>query len=239
MKEKEKTKTKDVALLLMAGKGERLFDELKVKKQFYKFDGKELFLYSLESLALSGCFRDIVLVVSKEDAEKTADIVHNDPLLQKTDISIILGGESRNESVGNAVKALRRRKGNFNILIHDAARPFLTVDHVKNIMAKTYRADALTYAIPVADSIFHNAGKGIQYMDRKDLYQVQTPQVFDYRKLLEIYDDGYDPDCTDDFSKAVRAGLKTLPLPGDLILFKVTGKDDLLLLKRLSAMPVE
>ena len=234
MKNKEDTKVKDIAVLMMAGKGERLFSSLHVKKQFFKLDGKELFLYSLESLALSQCFKNIVLVVSPEDHEKVLEIVKKDNLIPWRKVMIVDGGESRNETVFKAFKSLKKQKGNFFVLIHDAARPFLTVELIENIMSKTYRADALTYCLPLADSLFRDDRRGISYLDRKDLYQVQTPQVFDYRKLLSLYEQGYDPKGTDDFSKAVQAGLKCLPVPGDLSLFKVTGKEDLVLLRKLS-----
>ena len=75
MKNKEDTKAKDIAVLMMAGKGERLLSSLQVKKQFFKLDGKELFLYPLETLALSECFKSILLVVSPEDKEKVSEIV--------------------------------------------------------------------------------------------------------------------------------------------------------------------
>ena len=234
MKNKEDTKAKDIAVLMMAGKGERLLSSLQVKKQFFKLDGKELFLYPLETLALSECFKSILLVVSPEDKEKVSEIVRKNKQISRRKISIVDGGNTRNESVYNALKSLKKQKGNFYVLIHDAARPFLTVEQVKDIMSKTYRADALTYCLPLADSLFRDDRRGIVYLDRKDLYQVQTPQVFDYRKLLTIYEQGYDPNGTDDFSKAVHSGLKCLPLPGDLCLFKVTGKEDLALLRKLS-----
>ena len=52
MKNKEDTKVKDIAVLMMAGKGERLFSSLHVKKQFFKLDGKELFLVGLGKFVL-------------------------------------------------------------------------------------------------------------------------------------------------------------------------------------------
>lgn len=231
----EKKKTKDVAILVMAGKGERLYQSLHVKKQFYKLDGKELFLYSLETLVLSECFREIVLVLSPEDEEHVRTLLKGNKIFSRKKISFVPGGKTRNESVFNALKSLKKTKGDFFVLIHDAARPFLSIEQVRNILSKTYRADALTYCLPVADSLFRDDTNGISYLDRKNLFLVQTPQVFDYRKLLAIYEGGYDPNGTDDFSKAVHCGLKTLPLIGDLTLFKVTGKEDLHLLKRFSA----
>ena len=237
MREKNEWKKNDVAILLLAGKGERLLSALKDKKQFLDFDGKALFLHPLTSLVLSRCFSKIVLVLAKEDEERVRRCLRQDAFLQKEKFKFVYGGQTRNESVRNALNSLDKKKGNFFVLIHDAARPFLTEKQVEAIMSKTYRADALTYCIPLSDSLFRQDGKGIEYLDRKNLYLVQTPQVFDYRKLLSLYRTGDVEDTTDDFSKAVRAGMKTLPLPGDLSLFKVTGEDDLSLLRMLSVLP--
>ena len=237
MNAQNKLKRKDVAVLLLAGKGERLYDALKVKKQFLEFDGKALFLYPLTSLVLSKRFSKILLVHAEEDRKKVQDCLLKDSILRKEKFEFIIGGKTRNESVRNALKAIKGKKGNFSVLIHDAARPFLTVKQVSFIMDKTYRAEALTYCIPLADSLFRQDGKGIAYLDRKNLYLVQTPQVFDFDKLVELYQNPDYEDTTDDFSKAVRAGMKTLPLPGDSSLFKITGKDDLALLSMLSVLP--
>ena len=234
MRSQEKDKAKDIAVLMMAGRGERLFSSIKVKKQFFLLDGKELFLHSLESLCLSKCFHEILLVISKEDEEHVWQSISDDKIVNKRKIRIVHGGETRNKSVENALFSLKKKRGNFNVLIHDAASPFLTVPLNQNIIAKTYRADALTYCLPLADSLFKEDGKGIVYLDRKNLYQVQTPQVFDFRKILAVFEEGYDPECTDEFSKAVSAGLRTLTLLGDLSLFKLTGKEDLQLLRKLS-----
>lgn len=233
MKNKETAKVHDVAILMMAGKGERLFDSLHVKKQFYRLGDQELFLYSLKTLYFSGCFRKIVLVISEEDRAHVQEVLKASGVFDLRRISLVSGGNTRNESVGKALFSLKKSKGRFYVLIHDAARPFLTKEQVTNIMSKTYRAEALTYCLPLADSLFREDRSGIVYLDRKNLFQVQTPQVFDYQKILAIYEEGYDPNGTDDFSKAVHAGLRTLPLVGDLSLFKVTGKEDLRLLEKL------
>lgn len=237
MDQQNRRKNKDVAILLLAGKGERLIDVLKVKKQFLEFDGKALFLYPLTSLVLSKRFSKILLVHAEEDQKQVQECLRKDPVLRKEKFEFVVGGKTRNESVRNALKSIKNKKGNFSVLIHDAARPFLTVEQVGNIMDKTYRADALTYCIALADSIFRQDGKGIRYLDRKNLFLVQTPQVFDYEKLVELYRNPEFEDTTDDFSKAVLAGMKTLPLPGDASLFKITGKDDLSLLSMLSVLP--
>ena len=91
--------------------------------------------------------------------------------------------------------------------------------------------DALTAAIPVHDSLLRETESGIEYIPRDGMFQIQTPQVFRLRKILSIYEQGYDPNDTDDFRKAVKAKLSCAIVRGESDLFKVTEIDDLRLLE--------
>ena len=225
----------NTAILLMAGKGQRLYEVIKEEKQFLKFNGKELFLYPLKALIDSETFDRIIVVTSKQDLERTADLIASNFEGTQQDIMLITGGSDRNESVKCALFYLANIVDEGYVLIHDAARPFLNQNHIRKIMAEKEGCDAITYVTPCSDSLFRKNGEDIEYLDRKNLYLVQTPQLFSFRPLLNVYLNGYKYTETDDFSKCVRSGMKTKTIEGDSLLFKVTGQEELSLLEYLES----
>ncbi len=226
-------KRENTAILLMAGKGERLYEVIKEEKQFLRFNGKELFLYPLKALIDSERFDHIVVVTSRADLERTADLIASNFEGTDQDILLITGGSDRNESVKCALFYLANIVTDGDVLIHDAARPFLNTGHIEKIMNEKEGYDAVTFVTPCSDSLFRKNGDEIEYQDRRNLYLVQTPQLFSFRPLLNVYLNGYKYTETDDFSKCVRSGMKTKTVEGDSLLFKVTGKESLSLLEYL------
>jgi 2-C-methyl-D-erythritol 4-phosphate cytidylyltransferase len=224
-----------IGIILLAGSGVRLYPVIHEKKQFYPVSGKALFLYSVEAFLSSGLFSEIVLVADSDDLGRTQNLVRNDPqIAKKAKISYVSGGKDRNESVLNSLLFLRKRKGNFFIFIHDSDRPLVSQKLLKVLAKGTEKYEALTPVIPVHDSLLRQKGKNISYIDRSNAFSIQTPQVFDFRKILKVYINGYDPEDTDDFAKAVRAGMKAHTVRGEAQDFKITEKDDLELFQSLT-----
>jgi len=219
---------KNILVLLLAGEGLRLYSAIKVKKQFYQINGTEMFVFPLKQAIQSQVFSKIILVTNSEDIPLVKQMLFKNGL---PSFDIIAGGNSRNESVQKALMVLKSEADDFRIFIHDADRVLITSDFFISLEKECQDAEALTPVIPLQDSILKKTDSGINYLDRKDLFLVQTPQVFDYRKLLEIYENGYDQNDTDDFKKAVVQGLKCKTVIGDALNFKVTSMSDLKILK--------
>lgn len=217
-------------VLLLAGNGTRIYSDIHMKKQFYPLLGKELFLYPLETALESGFFSSVVLVVDSEDISTVRAIVEQKI---KTEISItyVAGGRDRNESVFHGLKSLLPDSEDEVVYIHDAARVLLSRDLLFRLNQAMKDHDALTAAIPVHDSLLRETEIGIEYIPRDGMFQIQTPQVFRLRKILSIYEKGYDSNDTDDFRKAVKANLSCAVVRGESDLFKVTEIDDLRLLE--------
>jgi 2-C-methyl-D-erythritol 4-phosphate cytidylyltransferase len=93
--------------------------------------------------------------------------------------------------------------------------------------------DALTPVLPLSDSLLMEEEGKILYQERKNRYLVETPQVFTFEKILAVYESGYDLADTDDFQKAVRAGLSSGLVEGESLDFKLTSREDLSLLEKL------
>lgn len=231
-----KIQDKDVAILLLAGSGTRLYGDIQIKKQFYPINHKELYLYSLDAFLKSNLFQRIVLVIDKEDQERIAlNLKNKVEIPEDTEISLVYGGKDRNESVYHGLVSLKDIGKDCAVFIHDAARPLIEQKELLELHDEIRFHDALTLMLPLHDSVLKEKNGKICYVDRKNLYRVLTPQVFIYSKILAIYENGYDKKDTDDFKKAVSASLDCKLIRGEAKNFKVTEIDDLKLLESIIA----
>ncbi len=218
-------------ILLLAGSGSRLYEKIHIKKQFYKLQGKEMFLYPLNSAVTSNMFSHIVLVIDKEDEDKVKEILKRE--FKNHEFILTYGGKDRNESVKNGLLALKGLNDDSYVFIHDSDRVLLSKEYILELSKAIQGYDGLTPVLSLHDSILKAKDDDISYLSREDLYLIQTPQVFSYKKILDIYENGYDKNDTDDFKKAVSKKLKVRIYPGLYENFKVTTIDELELLKRI------
>lgn len=219
-------------ILLLAGSGTRLYSKIHMKKQFYPLSGKPMFCHPLKSAIESDLFSKIVLVIDKEDEEKVKNIVRK----EYPDICFLYayGGKDRNASVQNGLSALKgHSRMDATVYIHDSDRVLLSASYLLQMDEEFRGYDAMTPALSLHDSILRSEGNQISYLNRDGLYLVQTPQVFRLDKILSLYEHGYDQKDTDDFKKAVTAGMKTHIIPGKYENFKVTTIDELALIERI------
>ncbi|WP_261664449.1 2-C-methyl-D-erythritol 4-phosphate cytidylyltransferase [Deinococcus sp. Marseille-Q6407] len=155
-------------------------------------------------------------------------------------VRTITGGATRQDSV----RLLLDATGAEYVLIHDAARPFLSADIVQAVQAAVQRSEAATVALPVADSLVRGgeAAPGgpafwAEGVPREDLWAVQTPQGF-RRELLQAAHAGATAagfSATDDAGLVARLGHPVELVPGDARLLKVTRGGDLALAEALAA----
>lgn len=174
----------NIGIILIAGSSTRLIKDISIKKQFYKINNKESFLYSLETFIKSKLFRRIYLTIDKNDE----DIVKSILSKQKYDfdIKIVYGGASRLESTFNTLSAIKEDNLTSSyVFIHDGARPLVSED----LLNRLYNQVKLTNsAIPYTD--IYNSMYSIKenkYVQRKDYIQIQTPQVFSFNLIYNSY----------------------------------------------------
>ena len=115
------------------------------------------------------------------------------------------------------------------VLIHDAARPFLTGDVLDRLFTGLTQYDGAVAALPVVDSLKRGADGQIDAdVDRAGLWRAQTPQAFDFTAIHEAHrTTADDPALTDDAAVARGAGLTVALVDGDEALFKITTPADL------------
>jgi 2-C-methyl-D-erythritol 4-phosphate cytidylyltransferase/2-C-methyl-D-erythritol 2,4-cyclodiphosphate synthase len=145
----------------------------------------------------------------------------------------VAGGATRQESVRRGLHGLAEAGFHGIVMIHDAARPFVSAALIGRAVAAARRAPAAIPALPVTDTIKRVDARGQveETPPREFLVSVQTPQVFDFATLLAAHDaaraagqDGF----TDDGALMEWAGHRVTTFPGDPANVKLTHPEDFL-----------
>ncbi len=220
----------NIAIILMAGKGERFSSSL--PKQFMKFDEEELFLYPYDVFAISPCIDFVILVVPKGFEKYTENLLSKNEAFKEH--VVINGASSREESTFEALKFLYDSNVNKSslILIHDGDRPFLTEKLIEDNIETAKINGAAVTAIPSTDSLamMTNDKDGIEYyLKRSNVYQLQTPQTFEFSLLYEAFSLCKDSlkDYTDEGSLMLSSlGRKPKIVLGDKRNIKITFRSD-------------
>ena len=186
------TKKRCTAIVLAAGSGSRM--KSKVAKQFMMLDGKPLIWYALQAIENSQIIDDCILVTGAEDIDYVRKEIVEHYGFHKVDI-ITAGGAERYLSVGNALRIIAdddMRVPNHDgyVFIHDGARPFLTEEIIRNTYEAVQRYHACVAAMPSKDTVKIADENGFAAItpERKNVWSIQTPQVFDVQLILSAYE---------------------------------------------------
>lgn len=184
-------KKRCTAIVLAAGGGRRMNST--VAKQFMLLGDKPLLWYSLQAAEQSGIIDDCILVTGKEAVSYVKKEIVEKYGFSKVD-TIVPGGRERWESVANAVavldspdRAVPNRDG--YVFIHDGARPFLTEEILERAYEAVQEYRACVAAMPSKDTIklADEEGMAVSTPDRRLVWSVQTPQVFDTELIVKAY----------------------------------------------------
>ena len=138
---------------------------------------------------------------------------------------VVLGGKRRQDSMGEGLKRVKEAEW---VIIHDGARPLVTIDLIERGIAAAEETGAAVAAVPVTDTI-KVAGEGDivrQTLPRQYLRAVQTPQVFRLDVIQNTYRHTFG-DVTDDASLVEKAGYKVKLYMGSYDNIKITTPNDL------------
>lgn len=215
------------AIIVAAGSGTRLGARL--PKAFIDLGGKPLFLHSLATFCAHKKITEALLVVAGPMLQKAVDLIHQSSI--SIPVRVIAGGEERWQSVKNGAVAA---SGTW-LLVHDAARPFVTAAVIDAVIAKSATFECVVTATPENDTVrTHKNDVAGAVVDRSTLVRVGTPQLFKRKLLLEAFEKSGLNDLSPDFSSAVtdeavliQAMGKPVGLAaGDPINFKITTPAD-------------
>jgi len=174
------------AIILAGGSGKRT--NLKIPKQFVKIDGKKhIITYSFNSFNKNKNINEIIVVLPDEnwvDVFNEELHCHHQSEFPKK-IKFIQGGKTRSESSIIGLHACSEKTT--NVLIHDAVRPFISQRLINEIIVKLTKYDAVIPALDCMDSIVKIKNNSFDYLDRKKIKYIQTPQGFNYKLIYSAY----------------------------------------------------
>ena len=145
---------------------------------------------------------------------------------------LCMGGKTRYESVQNGVRSINNP--NAWVAIHDGARPFIEPSQLKDAFSQAFAKGNAVFAAPAKDSLRQSLNDGSsRFVDRSQFYYVQTPQIFQQKDLLPVYEQQPDPLFTDDATVMELAGFQIHLYPGNYENIKVTTPEDWILAERI------
>ena len=182
--------------------------------------------YPLEGL------QQIIVATSKAFLDDTRQILSDIPGDIKKEC--VVGGKERQHSIRNALGFI----GDLDlVIVHDAVRPFVKLDHIETCCKAASEIGAAVLGVPAKDTIKRIDDEQIiqETPSRKYLWQTQTPQVFRKELIVEAYSKAMEDDFigTDDSSLVERLGQKVKMVEGNRANFKITYPLDLKIAKLL------
>jgi len=222
---------KVAALIVAAGRGQRAGGPL--PKQYLDLNGQPILRHSVKAFLDSGLVDIVQVVIHPGDR----------PLYDESTIGLIIaepctGGASRQESVRLGLEALAAETPDL-VLIHDAARPFVSEWLIRAIVDALSNNEAVIPGLAVTDTIKQVDGEIVTgNIDRDSLRRAQTPQGFRYKIILAAHRALADvADLTDDAAVAERAGHAVHVVDGDERNIKVTTSEDVAALSARAMLP--
>lgn len=222
---------KTIAVIPAGGKGIR--SGTAAPKQYLKFNDKELIVYTLEIFQQNKMVDEIVI-----SAERNYfDLLNT--LKKKYRLSKILkvveGGNTRQDSVYNALRSITDVADRDLIAVHDAARPLLPQNVLLNAIETSKQKGNALVCIKAKDTLIKGDNVVESYVDRDEVYYVQTPQIFSYSVLMKSMKNAYENNFigTDESMLVRQIGEKVNIVEGSVYNFKVTSADDIEIFERL------
>lgn len=214
---------KFAVILPAAGRSSR-FKDKNYKKPFAPLEGRAVWLHSAERFLARDDVKQFIIVISEEDKEFfTGKFGAN---LAIMGIEAVIGGDSRSASVKNAVAKVRDEID--FVAVHDGARPVFADVWIDELFTTAERSGAAIFAAPVNSTLKRADGKKIiETVDRTNLWEAQTPQVFRRQLLVDALAQDGSEDATDDAELVQRLGHEVTIVPCSPLNLKITTREDL------------
>ena len=212
------------SFILLAGGDSNRFKS-SIPKQYHKIAGKTLIDITINKINQFKEIKKIVFVYNKNHKK----------YLKKTNIKnvkMIIGGRTRNESTYKALSYLIKQKKINKVLIHDAARPNYSIKLIKNILKNSRKNKTVIPILKLQDALKEKQEKNsIASIKRNNFFLTQTPQCFNLNEIFKLHKTQKNKYRDDDFSLINK---KAKFVNGEKRNFKITDKEDLILLKQFS-----
>jgi 2-C-methyl-D-erythritol 4-phosphate cytidylyltransferase/2-C-methyl-D-erythritol 2,4-cyclodiphosphate synthase len=226
MQNQDQNQRVHAAIIVAAGSGVRAGQSQGRPKQYCLVGGKTVLRRTIEAFASHAQVRYVLTVIRAGDEALYDEAVaglSSDKLLKP-----VPGGATRQLSVANGLEALAALRPDA-VLIHDAARPFISATCIADTLNALDAFDGAIAAAPVTDTLKRgDGGKCAGTVSRAGLWRAQTPQTFHFAKILEAHRAAGDrTDFTDDASIAEWRGLTVALVENASENMKITTAEDL------------
>lgn len=211
-----------------SGEGKRFGS--KTPKQFLKLSpaGHEVLFYTIKKFNSIRQIASIAIATNPQYIRKVRHIIHEGNFAKVK--SIVAGGETRQQSVLNALNSLQCSNEDI-IIIHDAVRPFISKSKIKEMCDLASSFDCLIPGLKVNDTIKKVTDNKFvkETIPRENVWRIQTPQFFKYGKLMKAFEFASAKNITgtDEASLMEATGMKVKITSGEVTNIKITTKEDL------------
>ena len=220
-----------VAILAAAGLGTRMGHE--TPKQFLELNGVPLVILSLRRVAACPLVTQIIVATRAEEVERLDARIRQENFKQA--VRVVKGGSSRQASVSQALKHIP--EDTELVVIHDAVRPLVTVEHIARVIEEARRCKAAILGIPAMDTVKEVKRASLPEdvalitatVPRERVVLAQTPQVFQAQLLKDAFaraeEDGVN--ASDEAGLVERLGLEVRVVHGSERNIKITKPADM------------
>jgi 2-C-methyl-D-erythritol 4-phosphate cytidylyltransferase len=209
-------------IIVAGGKGSRM--QSNTPKQFIEINGEAVIVRTIKAFLNYNSLIKIIISVHKDFKVYLEELLLKHGL-NKNNIQITLGGETRFQSVKNGLSLIEDQ--NAIVGIHDAARPFVSIQTIKTCFDTAKEKGNATPFVFVTDTIRKVDGQFNSSVDRSLFRIIQTPQCFLASKIKDAFAQEYNPIFTDDASVLEYNGEKINLVEGNIENIKITTQFDL------------
>jgi len=216
------------AILPAAGQGRRM--GANQNKLFLPLNDSSVLEETLRKVISHPQICHIYLVYAQEDQEFL------NSLRSLPDLTLVLGGERRQDSVAAALAQIQSDRLVEKVIVHDAARPLCSTELISRVIRALEHYPAVIPVIPLKDTIRQINGEQVKLVNRQNYVATQTPQGFHLSPYWQatLQSQQEDWDVTDDASLLEKTGIPVHLIPGEETNLKITTPLDLEFAKFLS-----
>jgi 2-C-methyl-D-erythritol 4-phosphate cytidylyltransferase/2-C-methyl-D-erythritol 2,4-cyclodiphosphate synthase len=217
------------AIIAAGGRGQRLGAD--TPKQFLPIGDRTMLEMSVRAFTSHAAVTEVVVAVPAEYVAEVRSALSVSSVALDESVVVVEGGRRRQDSVANAFARVPATAD--VVLIHDAARPFVTADLIDRMIRAGQQHGAAIAAMPVSDTVKQAGAAGPNgerpiraTLPREEIFLAQTPQAFRRDVLDRALRDGGSADATDEAALAERAGFPVHVVQGEATNVKITTGDD-------------
>ena len=213
-------------VIVAGGSGKRMGAGM--PKQFLELEGRPVLMHTIERFKSFNETIEIITVLPEDQIRHWLYLQDQHKFIIPQ--TLVKGGTARFFSVRNGLQFVNTPG---LVAIHDGVRPFVSIETIRKCFETAEAIGNAIPAVPVAESLRVISDDGNHPINRLNVRQIQTPQVFNAELLIKAYKQDYRPEFTDDATVLESTGEKINLIEGNRENIKITNPEDLVISKAL------